>query len=134
MAEWSNAAVLKIANRKVPGFESQSLRLGLRAARSRPGFGPCLRTLPGDTGIDTHCDPHLRSAGVAHTCVGRIIAELSAVSYESVLYLTPTPALPDHHSLAVARSGQVLPQLSDDAGVALLRALDTVDNPYRSQP
>lgn len=71
------------------------------------------------------------NAKISYSIVGRITAELTASGYELVLYVTPTAVMPDHHSLAVARRGQVLPQLPGDA---LLRALDTVDNPYRSRP
>lgn len=92
---------------------------------------------PGATLDELAREGAFRNAKISYSIVGRILAELTAVGYELVLYVTPTPALPDHHALAVAQSaggGQVLLHLPDDAAEALLRALDTVDNPYRSWP
>lgn len=101
------------------------------------GFSTLFR--PGATLDELAREGSFPNAKISYSLVGRIIAELSAVGYELVLYVTPTLALPDHHALAVAPargggSGQVLLHLPDDAGEALLRALDTVDNPYRSRP
>lgn len=89
---------------------------------------------PGATLDELAREGSFSDAKISYSIVGRIITELSAVGYEPALYVTPTAALPDHHSLAVARGGQVLLQLPDDDGDALLRALDVVDNPYRSRP
>ena len=90
---------------------------------------------PGATLDELAREGSFPNAKISYSIVGRIIAELSAVGFEPVLYITPTDTLPDHHSLAIARrGGQVLLQLPDDAGNALLRALDTLDNPYRSRP
>jgi len=60
------------------------------------------------------------------------VEESGTAGYELVLYITPTPKLPDHHSLAVAVSGTVQPKRSDVAADALLQALTEVDNPYQS--
>lgn len=89
---------------------------------------------PGATLDELAREGSFPNAKISFSIVGRIIAELAATGYGPVLYVTPTAVMPDHHSLAVARHGQVLPQLPDDAGDALLRALDTVDNPYRTRP
>lgn len=89
---------------------------------------------PGATLDELAREGSFRNAKISYSIIGRILAELSTAGYELVLYVTPTPALPDHHALAVARGGQVLLHLPDDAGEALLRALDTVDNPYQSRP
>ena len=89
---------------------------------------------PGATFDELAREGSFRNAQISFSIVGRIIAELAAVGYELVLYMTPTAALPDHHSLAVGQGGTVLLHLPDDAGDALLRALDSIDNPYKSQP
>lgn len=109
---------------------------------------------PGATLDELAREGSFRNAKISYSLVGRLIAELSAAGYDLVLYVTPTPALPDHHTLAVAhgrgsqggqsnqgsqggqagQGNQVLLHLPDAAGEALLRALDTMDNPYRSQP
>ena len=89
---------------------------------------------PGATLDELAREGSFPNAKISYSIVGRIVAELVAIGYEPVLYVTPTAVMPDHHSLAVARRGQMLPQLPDDASDALLRALDTVDNPYRSRP
>jgi hypothetical protein len=75
--------------------------------------------------------PHRK---ISFSVVGKIIEELGAIGFELVLYITPTPRLPDHHSLAVAVGGIVQPTLSDIATDALLRALTVVDNPYQQRP
>lgn len=74
--------------------------------------------------------PHRK---ISFSVLGKIIEELRAVGHELVLFITPTPKLPDHHSLAVAANGVVLPTLPDVAAEALLRALTVVDNPYQTQ-
>ena len=89
---------------------------------------------PGATLDELAREGSFPNAKLSYSVVGRIMAELAIAGYELVLYVTPTRALPDHHSLAVARSGVVLQGLTDDAGDALLRALDVVDNPYRGRP
>lgn len=88
---------------------------------------------PGATLDELAREGSFPNAKLSFAIIGRIIAELTAVGYELMLYVTPTAVLPAHHSLAVARGGTVLLQLPDDAGDALLRALDVVDNPYRSR-
>ena len=60
---------------------------------------------PGATLDELAREGSFRNAKISYSLVGRIITELSAVGYELVLYVTPTPALPDHHALAVAQSG-----------------------------
>lgn len=45
------------------------------------------------------------NATISYFIVGRILAEPAAVSYELMRYVTSAPALPDHHSLAVAQGG-----------------------------
>jgi hypothetical protein len=77
--------------------------------------------------------PHRK---LSFSVIGKIMGELAKARYELVLFSTPTPDLPDHHSLAVAyigRAGNTEPTLSDAAADALLRALTVVDNPYRRQ-
>jgi hypothetical protein len=75
--------------------------------------------------------PHSR---ISWSVIGRLIAELGAVGCEPVLFMTPTPDLPDHHTLAVAVGGIVEPSLSDMAADALIRAMQVDDNPYQAQP
>jgi hypothetical protein len=89
---------------------------------------------PGATLDELAREGSFPNAKTSYSIVGRIIAEPTAIGYEPALFVTPTAALPDHHSLAVMRGGTTLPQLPDDAGDALLRALDVVDNPYRNHP
>jgi hypothetical protein len=66
--------------------------------------------------------------------MGKIMQELAAGGFELVLFVTPTPTFPDHHSLAVAKNGNVQPTLADDAADALIRAMTVVDNPYMQHP
>lgn len=70
---------------------------------------------------------------ISFSVLARIIEELGSVGFELVLFVTPAHVLglPDHHSLAVARSGVIQPALADDAADALMRALMVVDNPYQ---
>lgn len=77
--------------------------------------------------------PHPR---ISWSVVGRLIAELTAVGYEPVLFITPTPDLGDHHTLAVASigAGVVEMTLPDAAANALIRAMDVDDNPYHARP
>lgn len=76
---------------------------------------------------------HFPHPKVSYSIVQRLIAELGSAGYEMVLYITPVPELPDHHSLAVAMRGIVQSELPDDAADALIRALIVIDNPYRRQ-
>jgi hypothetical protein len=62
--------------------------------------------------------------------VQRLIAELRLPGYALALYVTPVQGYPDHHTLAVMRSGVVEPTLADDALDALIRAMTIADNPY----
>lgn len=71
------------------------------------------------------------NAKLSVAIVRRLITELAAVTYEPVLFITPITGYPDHHTLAVARSGQVETALREDALDALIRATTIVDNPYR---
>jgi len=97
---------------------------------------------PDVTGLSTLFHPHaslddlaregqMPNAQLSWSLLGELISELAAVGYGLQLYITPTPELRDHHTLAVLRNGVVEPSLSDDAADALLRALRVVDNPYR---
>jgi hypothetical protein len=72
--------------------------------------------------------PHRK---LSFSFIGPLIQALAVVGYEPILYVTPTPDLPDHHSLAVGRSEQAHPTLTDAAADALIRASTVVDNPYR---
>jgi len=74
--------------------------------------------------------PHKK---ISFSVVGALMSELDAVGYDLVLFVTPTPKLPDHHSLAVSLNGVVEQRLSDVAADALLRALMVIDNPYKPQ-
>jgi hypothetical protein len=44
---------------------------------------------------------------ISFSVIGKVIDVLAKAGYELVLYVTPTPKLPDHHSLAVAVQGVV---------------------------
>jgi len=72
--------------------------------------------------------PHRK---ISFSVLGRIVQVLAIAGFELVLFVTPTPRLPDHHSLAVAVSGVLQPRLSEAAADALIRALTVVDNPYQ---
>jgi hypothetical protein len=69
---------------------------------------------------------------ISYSVIQRLRGELGMAGYELLLYVTPTRQYPDHHTLAVARGGQVEPTLADDALEALIRAMVVVDNPYQS--
>ncbi|HLY29419.1 MAG TPA: hypothetical protein VKQ36_00195, partial [Ktedonobacterales bacterium] len=79
-----------------------------------------------------------RHAKLGHALVRQLIQALAQVGYDLILFVTPHPELPiplpDHHSLAVARNGQVEPKLADVAADALLHALTMMDNPYQTKP
>jgi hypothetical protein len=72
--------------------------------------------------------PHKK---ISFSVIGRLVQELGFAGYELILYITPTPRLPDHHSLAVAVAGVVQQTLADSAADALILALTVVDNPYQ---
>lgn len=78
--------------------------------------------------------PH---AKLSHAPTTLIVASLAAVGYSPVLFVTPTPDLPDHHSLAVAGlgapAGSLEPTLPDVAANALLQTLVVSDNLHRRQ-
>jgi hypothetical protein len=63
--------------------------------------------------------------------IQRLISELAAVARELVLYVTPILGYPNHHTLVVARNGQIETTLREDVLDALIRAMTIVDNPYR---
>ncbi len=71
--------------------------------------------------------PHQK---LSFSVVGKIIQELATAGFELILFVTPTPQFPDHHSLAVAKNGAVQQTLADEAADALIRAMTVVDNPY----
>jgi hypothetical protein len=67
--------------------------------------------------------------------IGSVAAELQHAGYGMILYATPSPDLPDHHSLAVFDLGDsariVHHTLPDPAADALISAFHlVVDNPY----
>jgi len=78
--------------------------------------------------------PH---AKLSHAQTIQIVASLAAVGYAPVLFVTPTPDLPNHHSLAVvavgAPAGSLEPTLPDAVAGALLQTLVVSDNQYRKQ-
>jgi len=72
--------------------------------------------------------PHKR---VSYTHLSTLVHALGAIGYEVMLYVTPTPDLPDHHFLAVAYRGSVQQHLADDVADVLIHTLTVIDNPYR---
>lgn len=74
------------------------------------------------------------NAKLSYAGVGALQQELLQVGYDLVLFVTPDPdtPLPDHHSLAVAKDGQVVWSLPGEAADALIRVLIVVDNAYRT--
>jgi hypothetical protein len=72
--------------------------------------------------------PHRK---LSFSLIGPLLQALAIVGYEPILYVTPTPDLPDHHSLAVGRNRVPDHILADAAADALIRASTVVDNPYR---
>lgn len=72
--------------------------------------------------------PHRK---LSFSFIGPLVQTLAVVGYEPILYVTPTPDLPDHHSLAVGRNRVPDSILADAAADALIRASTVVDNPYR---
>jgi len=93
---------------------------------------------PGATVDDLAREGSFRHAKLGHALVRQLIQALAQVGYDLILFVTPHPELPiplpDHHSLAVARNGQVEPKLADVAADALLHALTMMDNPYQTKP
>lgn len=76
-------------------------------------------------------DNQLPNAQLSWSFIGELSRALGSVGYELRLYVTPAPELPDHHTLAVLRNGQVEQRLQDEAANALLRVMRVVENPYR---
>lgn len=72
-----------------------------------------------------------RNTKLSVAIVQRLIMELRQAGFDLLLYITPVPGYPDHHTLAVARDGTIEQPLTDDALDALTRAMTVVDNPYR---
>jgi hypothetical protein len=68
------------------------------------------------------------NARLSVAIVERLINELATVGCELALYITPVPHFPDHHTLAIMRSGLLEKTLRDDV---LIRAMSIVSNPYR---
>ena len=93
---------------------------------------------PGATVDELAREGSFRHPKLGYAKVSQLMQALAQVGYELVLFVTPHPdlptPLPDHHSLAVARSGQVEAKLADDAADALLHTLTTMDNPYQTKP
>lgn len=90
---------------------------------------------PGATLDELAREGAYRNPRISVAIVQRLVMELAAARYDLVLYVTPVTGYPDHHTLAVARSGVVERTLRDDALDALIHAMTVVDNPYqRKQP
>jgi hypothetical protein len=60
-----------------------------------------------------------------------LVRELAIVKHELILYITPDPRLPDHHTLAVAQNGAPQQTLLLHVADALIKAFIVVDNPYK---
>jgi hypothetical protein len=71
------------------------------------------------------------NARLSVAVVERLVHELAVAGRELALYITPVPRFPDHHTLVVLRNGVLETTLQDDALDALIRAMSTVNNPYR---
>lgn len=71
------------------------------------------------------------NARLSVAVVERRVHELAVAGRELALYITPVPRFPDHHTLIVLRNGVLETTLQDDALDALIRAMSTVNNPYR---
>ncbi|HEX6543270.1 MAG TPA: hypothetical protein VF040_16055 [Ktedonobacterales bacterium] len=63
--------------------------------------------------------------------VQRLVDELAVIGCTPVLYVTPAPVAPDHHTLVFLRGGMLEAALQDDMLQALVRASTVVPNPYR---
>lgn len=62
--------------------------------------------------------------------IERLISELATIGCEPALYRTPTPLIPDHHTLTVLHNGIVEVRLRDEVLDTLIRAMTIVNNPY----
>ena len=71
------------------------------------------------------------NARLSVAIVERLINELATARCELALYITPVPHFPDHHTLAIMRSGLLEKTLRDDVLDAHIRAMSIVSNPYR---
>ena len=93
---------------------------------------------PGATVDELAREGSFRHLKLGYAMVSQLMLALAQVGYELILFVTPHPELPiplpDHHSLAVARNGQVKPKLADEAADALLHTLTMMDNPYQTKP
>lgn len=96
-----------------------------------PGVSVLFR--PGATFDELAREGQFLNARLSYGPVATIRGALAAAGYELVLYVTPSVDLPDHHTLAVARTGVIQPQLPDAAFDALRHALRVADNAYRRQ-
>lgn len=115
-------------------------RSGLKAQYARPNVhypdvhaGLSCLFRPGASLDELAREGSYRNPKLSVALAQRLISELATVSSELVLYVTPVAGYPDHHTLAVARSGVIEVTLRDEALDALIRAMIVVDNPYQQK-
>lgn len=75
--------------------------------------------------------PH---GSVSYATVQALRTALHAVGYELVLYITPNPLIPYHHTLGVTQGTIAQQRLDPVPAAALANALVVVPNPHRGTP
>lgn len=113
------------------GLKEQYRRVNAHYPDVRAGLSCLFR--PGASLDELAREGAYRNPRISVAIIQRLIAELALNGYELVLYKTPVSGFPDHHTLAVARSGAVALVLEDDALDALIHAMTVVDNPYQQR-
>ena len=121
-------------------FAHPSARKGLKEQYSRPNVhyadvraGLSCLFRPGASLDELAREGSYRNPKISVTIVQRLITEVAMVGCEPVLYITPVAGYPDHHTLAMMRSGIIEVALSDDVMDAMIRAMTIVDNPYQQK-
>lgn len=74
---------------------------------------------------------HFRHGQISYGMVRQLRDALTHAGYTMLLIHTPTAALPDHHTLAIAQGGTLVQTLPSDAAQALGAAFTTIKNPHR---
>lgn len=72
-----------------------------------------------------------RNTYVSVTVIEQLRTELALIGCEPVLYITPVPQYPDHHTLVFVRADVLELTLEQDVLDALVRAMMKVKNPHK---
>jgi hypothetical protein len=139
--DWRQVSLLSEIVIRGGDFAHPAARRGLKVQYSRPNVhysdvraGLSCLFRPGASLDELAREGSYRNLKLSVAIVQRLSSELTTIGCELVLYVTPVAGYPDHHTLAVARSGMIELTLRDEVLDALISAMTVVDNPYQQQP